>query len=332
MAQPTRRALLVSGATGKQGSALIAALSSSPQAKTNTPFAIYALTRDPSSRSARALAARHPHITLIRGDFSDPRAIFAQVPRGQLWGFFSVTNPLNAVKEEAQGKAMTAAAMEAGVRHVVFSATDRGSKGEEDGTSVPHFRSKWEIERDVVARCEARNQEIREQRRKKKEGKGGGEGEEGEDELTYTILRPVAFYENLTDDFLGRAFVTLWRLNGPSSRLQLVSAADVGKVAAHAFLSTHAPQFRNAAVPLAAEELSLEELETLFARVTGRALPATYGVVGRALRVALREQVGLMFDWFGREGFGVDVAEARARFPFLKGMQDWLGESSAWRK
>ncbi|KAK3065054.1 hypothetical protein LTR53_018297, partial [Teratosphaeriaceae sp. CCFEE 6253] len=105
----TTRKLLVTGATGKQGGALIRALLSKP----SQPFEIYALTRNKTSGTAQALASK-PNVHVIQGDFSDPTAIFKQVEKP--WGLFSVTMPMNATKEEAQGKAMTKAAFEAGIQ------------------------------------------------------------------------------------------------------------------------------------------------------------------------------------------------------------------------
>ncbi|KAF2437201.1 NAD(P)-binding protein [Karstenula rhodostoma CBS 690.94] len=300
MPQPPLRRILVSGATGKQGGALIAALTAHP----TPPFHIYALTRNPKSRSAQALAS-NPNITLIQGDFSNPPAIFAQIPHP--WGFFSVTNPLNAAREEAQGKAMTAAAIAAGVSHIVFSATDRGRDADTDATVVPHFASKFRVERDIVARA----------------AESGG---------TYTILRPVAFFENLSDDFLGKGFVSMWRVNGVGSRIKFVSTRDIGRVAAEAFVGAGTEKYRNRAVALAGEDISLGEFESVFREETGRRLPETFGVVGRGLRWALREQLGIMFDWFESEGFGVDVGEVRGTYPFLKDFREWLRTESAWRK
>ncbi|KAL1600830.1 hypothetical protein SLS60_007218 [Paraconiothyrium brasiliense] len=299
MPQPLRR-ILVSGATGKQGGALIASLLSHP-----TPtFEIYALTRNPKSRSALALSSK-PNVKVIQGDFSNPSAIFAQIPKP--WGFFSVTNPMNAAREEAQGKAMTSAALAAGVKHVVFTATDRGINSDENATVVPHFASKYRIEQDIIA--------------KSKESGG-----------TYTFLRPVAFYENLTDDFLGKGFVSVWRINGDDSRIKFVSTKDIGKVAAEAFLKADEERYRNKAIALAGDYLSLSEFARIFEEETGKKLPETFGAVGRGLRWALHEQLGIMFDWFKSDGFGVDVKENKKQFPFLKDFRAWLRTESAWRK
>ncbi|KAF9741966.1 hypothetical protein PMIN04_001578 [Paraphaeosphaeria minitans] len=300
MAQTPLRRILVSGATGKQGGALIAALDSHP-----TPtFHIYALTRNPKSRSAQALASK-PNITVITGDFSNPPAIFAQIPKP--WGFFSVTNPMNAAREEAQGKAMTAAAIAAGVKHIVFTATDRGANSDSSATVVPHFASKFGVEQDIVS--------------KSKESGG-----------SYTFLRPGAFYENLSDDFLGKGFVSMWRLNGSSSRIKFVSTKDIGKIAAEAFLDADSAQYRNKAIALAGDDISLAGFETAFREETGKQLPETFGVVGRGLRWALHEQLGIMFDWFKSDGFGVEVREVKATYPFLKDFRQWLRTESAWRK
>jgi hypothetical protein len=76
------------------------------------PFEIYAVTRDKTSRGARALAKR-PNVHIIQGDFDHPNAIFQQVEKP--WGLFSVTNPIKGAKvEENQGKAMTKEALVAG--------------------------------------------------------------------------------------------------------------------------------------------------------------------------------------------------------------------------
>lgn len=300
MATTPLRRILVSGATGKQGGALIAALLSHP-----TPsFEIYALTRNANSKSAQSLASK-PNVKIIQGDFSNPSAIFAQIP--QPWGFFSVTNPMNAKREEAQGKAMTKAAVDSGVRHIVFTATDRGSDSDHTATPVPHFASKYEIEKDIVSQSKS----------------NGG---------TYTFLRPVAFYENLSDDFLGKGFVSMWRLNGDDSKIHFVSTKDIGKVAADAFLKADTEQYRNKAVSLAGDEISLRDFERVFAEETGKQLPETLGLVARGLKWALNEQLGIMFNWFRTDGFGVDVAATKKTYPYLKDFRQWLNTESAWKK
>ncbi|PVI01183.1 NAD(P)-binding protein [Periconia macrospinosa] len=296
----TARRIVVSGATGKQGGALISSLLSA----SSHPFEIYALTRNATSRSAVALSTK-PNVFVIQGNFDNPVAVFSQVEKP--WGFFSVTNPMDAKKEEAQGKAMTKAAIDAGIKHIVFTATDRGKNSDEDPTTVPHFASKFKVEKDIV----------------EKSKQSGG---------TWTFLRPVAFYENLSNDFLGKGFISMWRLNGNDSKMKFVSTKDIGKVAAEAFLKADSEQYKNKAIALAGDEISLEEFGNVFKEETGQVLPETFSFVGKGLKFALHEQLGIMFNWFKTNGFGVDPAESKKAYAFLKDFRTWLRTESAWKR
>lgn len=297
MTSPTRR-LIVTGATGKQGGALISAL----LAKPSQSFEIYAVTRNATSSSAQRLAAK-PNVHIIQGNFSDPAAILAQVQ--QPWGLFSVTMPMDPVKEEKEGKAMTDAAIKAGVKHIVFTGTDRGKETETDPTPVPHFASKFNIEKDIVANA--------------KDGK-----------FTYTFLRPAAFFDNMVDGFLGKAFVAMWRLNGEESKLQMIATTDIGKVAAEAFLNAESDEYRNQAISLAGDDITPREAAKVFNEVTGKDIPASYGFVGSILKTLLHSHLGIMFNWFKSDGFTVKVPELRKRYPFLKDYRSWLETESAW--
>jgi nucleoside-diphosphate-sugar epimerase len=82
------RALLITGATGKQGGAVINAL-----VKANVPFDILALTRNAQSASAQRLLQKSPKIKLVTGDFSNINEIFQQAKSASsapIWGVFSV--------------------------------------------------------------------------------------------------------------------------------------------------------------------------------------------------------------------------------------------------
>lgn len=265
----TARALIVTGATGKQGGALISALLAQPK----QPFQIYAVTRNAQSASAQALATK-PNVHVIQGKFDEPAAIFAQV-EDQPWGLFSVTMPLAGPEtEERQGKMMTKAALDAGVRHIVFTSTERGGQVESDSntTNIPHFVSKFNVEQDIMTRSKEMGS-------------------------TWTFLRPVAFMENLSNDFLGKGFLAMWRLNGMDRKLQLISIKDIGKVAAQAFLNAGDDDYRNRAISLAGDEISPNQAAMIFQETTGQTIPSTFDFVGTGLRWMLKKQLGLMFDW-----------------------------------
>jgi uncharacterized protein YbjT (DUF2867 family) len=82
------RALLITGATGKQGGSVVNAL-----VKANAPFEILALTRNAQSASAQRLLQKSPKIKLVTGDFSNIHDIFRQAKAATdapIWGVFSV--------------------------------------------------------------------------------------------------------------------------------------------------------------------------------------------------------------------------------------------------
>jgi uncharacterized protein YbjT (DUF2867 family) len=278
----TRR-LLISGATGKQGGALIGALLSKP----SQPFELYAITRN---------------------NLDNVDALFAQVP-SPVWGVFSVPILDKGIKKEVkQGKDLTRASVEAGVSHIIFTATDRGVEDTKEKHEVPHFASKATIEHDIEAAAAASN-----------------------GRLTYTFLRPVAFFSNLTNNFIGSAFVSIWRLNGLDRNLQMISTKDIGKVAAEAFLNASDDRYRNNGLSLAGDSLSPRDAARIFKEETGQEIPSTYPVLAWIIRTLVPD-LRHMFAWFGKTGFGTDVQGVRAQYPFMSDFRMWLREESDWRK
>ena len=81
------RTILVTGATGKQGGALIQSLLDQ-----DADFRILALTRNSSSPSAQRLAAKSSKISLIQGNLDDTEAVFAEAKKisPTIWGVFAV--------------------------------------------------------------------------------------------------------------------------------------------------------------------------------------------------------------------------------------------------
>jgi uncharacterized protein YbjT (DUF2867 family) len=80
------RSILVAGATGKQGGAVVQALLASPR---RNDFTIYALTGSSDSPSAKKLAAKSENIKVVQGDMDHVEAIFKAAPE-PYWGVFSM--------------------------------------------------------------------------------------------------------------------------------------------------------------------------------------------------------------------------------------------------
>lgn len=174
------KAILITGATGKQGGVVISALHDLPE---SNQFTILAITRSPTSASAQSLCKKYPEVKCITGDLNDCPAAFESAVKeagvSSVWGVFSVQSPFGGgatlESEEKQGKDLVDAALAAGVQHFVYTSADRrGKNSDNDATNVPHFISKYNIEKHLESKCS------------------------GDGKMQYTILRPVAFMENMT--------------------------------------------------------------------------------------------------------------------------------------
>jgi uncharacterized protein YbjT (DUF2867 family) len=293
MATPNKT-ILVTGATGKQGGALIQHLTTNNTA----PFNIIAVTRDITSPRAMKLAAQF-NVSVRGGDMNKPEAIFEDA--GPVWGVYSVQ--VNSDDEEAQGMALVDAAVAHGVRHFVYSSGDRGGpeKSPATPTHVKNFAAKYRIEKYLEESAAASPQK-----------------------MTYTILRPVTFYENLTADVHGKGFARMWEQMG-DKKLQFTSTQDIGWFAANSFIYPN--DYRNVALTLAGDELTQREANIIFKAAVGSAMPLAPCPVASAVKFFLKGTVGDMFRWFEDEGYGGDVALCHRLYPGMKDFEAWIKEN-----
>jgi uncharacterized protein YbjT (DUF2867 family) len=307
------RKILVTGATGKQGSAVVNALVANPPPY---PHEIIALTRNTDSPAAKKLIAKSKSITILAGDLNDCLSIFSKAGgNGSIWGVFSMQLPAMGQKnvaedvEEKQGIALIDAALSSGVKHFVYSSVDRGgSNSINDPTNIPHFVSKHKIELHLIAATK--------------------DSEKNTQGMTYTILRPTAFFENLTPDFIGKGFAAMWNNMG-STPLQLVGTKDIGIFAAGAFstLDSNPDTYRNKAISLAGDELTQPEASKVFEKVFGKKMPITFGFVASMIQYMMKE-LGTMFQWFVDVGYKADIAENKRLNPGMQDFETWLREES----
>lgn len=133
-----QKTVLVAGATGKQGGAVLRHLLGSG-------FKLRALTRKPEGEAAKALA--NQGVEVIKGDLDDVESLKAALK--DVWGVFAVQNTWEAgvEREEEQGKRIARLAREAGVQHFVYTSVGSAERA----TGVPHFDNKWRVENEVRA-------------------------------------------------------------------------------------------------------------------------------------------------------------------------------------
>jgi len=231
-------------------------------------FQVKALTRKPDSDKAKALAALGAEP--VRGDFDDITSVKRAIEGA--WGVFAVQNTWEAgvAQEEEQGKAVAKLARDANVGHFVYSSVESADRK----TGIPHFDNKGRIEayvRDLAF-------------------------------PSYTIIRPVFFMENLLSPMFlqGDKLVAAMK---PSTVLQMIAADDIGAFGALAF--ERADELNRAELGIAGDALTLPAAAKVLSEGLGRPLTFVEAPI-EAVRQS-SEDSALMFEWFDRVGYGVDI-------------------------
>ncbi|KAE8137371.1 hypothetical protein BDV38DRAFT_271473 [Aspergillus pseudotamarii] len=134
--------------------------------------------------------------------------------------------------EETQGKSLIDEALKQNVKFFVYCSVDRGGEDHSytNPTKIPHFIKKHNIEHHLVDRSKNTSME-------------------------WTILRPTAFYENLTPDFFGKVFATCFKMALKGKKLQM---------------------YKGRGVSLAGDELSFEEMERVFMQTRRESLSIAF--------------------------------------------------------
>ena len=132
----SEKTVLVAGATGRQGGALIRHML--PKG-----WKLRALTRSLSNYAAQEL--KRQGVEVVQGDLEDPASL-ARAAHG-VYGIYSVQDywSVGAKREVQQGKNLADVAKKAGVQHLVYSSVG----GAERSTGIPHWESKWEVEKYI---------------------------------------------------------------------------------------------------------------------------------------------------------------------------------------
>ncbi|KAJ7166964.1 NAD(P)-binding protein [Mycena filopes] len=310
-----KKLVLVTGATGKQGSALVRALSSE---ELDSEFHIWALTRTLSSPAANALVAQNDsrHVTVVQGNLDEPdtiRKLFEDAKQqpeyGGIWGVFCVLAfpglGANADGEERQGKTLADISAEFAVSSFIFSSVERGGEYNDDNAKLDR-RAKVLIERHVRALGESKG-------------------------LKWTILRPTFFMENYSYTIGMFAVGVLKAGLNETTTVQLVAAEDIGHVAAAVFKN---PQEYTAQIlVVAGDDLTISEQQAAYTRATGAAsLPAIPWLLARLL-IALNSHTQALITDMERihaaraDGLCPEVAaqtaKARRAWPGMRSFEVW---------
>jgi uncharacterized protein YbjT (DUF2867 family) len=272
--------IAVIGATGQQGRSVIDALH-------DADAPVRALVRNPDSSAARALRAAGADV--VQADQEDSESL-ADALAGVASLFYMTTfeGPEGPAGEVRRGHAVADAAARANIPHVVYSSVG----GAERGTGIPHFESKFDVEKRLDALAST------------------------------TILRPTFFMENLaaqlTPDQDGEIVI---RMPMPGDvPMQMIAVRDIGRAAARLLLEPSA--IDGDAIEVAGDELTLD----LVAAQAGEAL----GVPARFETIPLEylgddEDLKAMFRWFAKgSSYQADLARSRSLVPDVSDLRAWL--------
>ncbi|CZR52811.1 uncharacterized protein PAC_02688 [Phialocephala subalpina] len=257
-----RRNILVAGATGRQGQALIRALLDPPalsakdeslyQPQEQHQYHVYALTRKISSPTARYLAASE-EVTVVEGDLDDPDSILKIFEdaraNGGIWGVFAVLAfpglGVVADGEERQGKLLADIAFQYRVQSFIYSSSFRAGE---------LYEEELMLSGKAKANIESHCMEL---------GRRG---------LPWTILRPGFFLENF-NDFIGSISASVMKKGlKPDTEVGFIATADIGKVAAGVFRNNE--RFRHKVLAVIGEFTTMTHLYESHKLTTGKAMPA----------------------------------------------------------
>ncbi|WWC91100.1 uncharacterized protein L201_006041 [Kwoniella dendrophila CBS 6074] len=224
------RNFVIFGATGKQGGSAVQWLS-----KSNADISVYAVSRDPSSSKAQQLTSLS-NVKIIQGDSAQPEQVLNQV-NGKVHGIFFAPVGFDAQAHIKEGKQLIDLAVQKQVGHFVFSSTDFSGYRDKD-TGISAIEAKKEIEAYLTT-----------------------------SKLTYTILRPVGFLENVFMPGYVEAIPHFW----PAPIIKSgISTSDIGRSVSEILLEPS--KFDGKIIELSGYDALPEEWLKTWEKVTGEDL------------------------------------------------------------
>lgn len=228
-----KNTILVIGATGNQGEAVV-------QALLKTDFALRAFVRTQAPKqphNPKIHKLKEQGIEIMEGDLDDFDSLTHAM--NGCYGVFSVINFQDGgvAKEEARGKRVADAAQKTGVEHFVYSSVG----GADRSSGVPHFESKWHVEQHICKLA-----------------------------LASSIIRPTTFMTNLMEMPAAMRFIALSMSRGSFAEkpLQMIAVQDIGKWAVHMFL--HPERYVSRAVEIAGDEVTFAQMVSAYKKVYGK--------------------------------------------------------------
>ncbi|MEQ9400152.1 MAG: NmrA/HSCARG family protein [Longimicrobiales bacterium] len=303
-----KKIIAIVGATGAQGGGLARAILSD----SDSEFAVRALTRNPDSDAARALADAGAEV--VQADLSDVdslRKAFAGA-----YGAFCLTNfweHFSPDTEQAQARNLATAAADAGLQHVIWSTLeDTRKRVPLDDDRMPTLQERFKVPHF--------------------DAKGEADAYFADAGVPTTYLLTAFYWDNLIHfgmhpqrDEDGRLVLSLPM---EDARLSGIAAEDIGKCAYGVFQA--GDEYVGRYVGIAGGHLTGQEMADALSDALGE--PVAYHAVPfdvyRGLGFPGADDLGNMFQYYCEfEAEFVDarpVDRSRALNPELQSFEGWL--------
>tara|TARA_Y100001968_G_scaffold312288_1_gene335306 strand:- start:537 stop:1574 length:1038 start_codon:yes stop_codon:yes gene_type:complete len=282
--------IAVTMATSRQGLGVVKELN-----KTNK-YQIRAITRNTKNEKALALA-RLSNVEVVKGDLMDPSSleksfegvdiIFGnttptkgwKVFRGSIVRSYEIEQGFNLINQ-------VKIAYEKGVlNHFIFSSICKCKDPLRNHPAPAHFTSKWDIE-EYIKKMDL-------------------------NDIT-TILRPVSYFENFTNNLPGYAFSKkiIPGIVHEDIKWQTIAVDDIGKWVRG--ILSKSDEYKNQAINIAGEELTGRDMAmTLQKIIQSEKIKTNYIMIPRKAIKLLELDIGVMADWIERTGYGADMSKLK---------------------
>jgi len=258
-------------------------------------YHIRGLTRKPDS--PKALKLKEKGVEVVQGDFSDPDSL-VQAATG-MDTVYGMTTPFEegTDAETKQGIVLANAVKKAGVGHFIFGSVANADKQ----TGVPHFDSKFAVEQHIQTLG-----------------------------INYTISAPVFFMDNHTSPWMLPALKEgKVKMAMPADRkLQQVSVKNIGDFVAELVEKREAVFGKR--IDFAGDELTGEHTAAALAKASGKEI--TFEGFDPEIMRKDSEDMALMYEWFNKLGYSVDIQKLRQEFPEVEwqNLEQWAQEQD-WK-
>jgi uncharacterized protein YbjT (DUF2867 family) len=218
-----RKTIVVCGASGNQGGAVVQSLLRSQQ------WNIVALSRNPDSE--RMMEFKRTGVMIKSADLQGKASLTKAIENA--YGCFGVTQPwssdykkVNIEGEIEQGRNIVDACLEAGVKHLVQSTALHFGTGK---TEIPHVDSKLVIEEYLM-----------------------------KNKVPHTLLRPASFMDNIGTPFFPVKKGSIKGFVDGDAKVPYIACEDIGEFARLAF--EHPDDFIGKEINMIGDFVSGEEL------------------------------------------------------------------------